>query len=141
VSSQLVQFPTRPEPPTTADTKAWWDHTRERQLTVQSCRRCGTAQLYPRYLCTTCGSTDLELVTASGRATVYSRTVVAKSPRPECFVAPYVVALVRLDEGPLLLTNIVGDGAIDVACDDRVTVTWDPLPDGRQLPLFCPDPQ
>jgi hypothetical protein len=136
VSALFPEFPSRPEPPVTADTKQWWDHTREARLAIQSCRRCGSVQLYPRHLCVACGATELEFVVASGRGTIYSRTVAAKSPRPECFVPPYVVALVRLDEGPLVLTNIVGEGALDADCDDRVTVTWDPLPDGRNLPLF-----
>jgi uncharacterized OB-fold protein len=106
---------------------------------VQTCAACGASQFYPRWLCVICGSADVALVPVAGTATVYSSTVVNKSPNPELFVAPYVVALVRLDEGPTLLTNVVGQGALDVSCDDRVTLTWEPLPDGRQLPLFTPD--
>ena len=129
-------FVGRPELPVTPETVAWWDATRERRLMVQQCQRCGHAQLYPRPICTSCGSLEVELSPAAGRGTIYSHTTVHRSPNPEFFVPPYVVALVRLDEGPLLLTNIVGGTAGDARCDDSVQVTWEPLTDGRALPLF-----
>ena len=132
------QFPGRPNPPTTAETTEWWDATREQRLMVQRCRRCEGVQLYPRVICTHCGSLDLALVQASGRGVVYSHTTVEKSANPEFFTAPYIVALVRLEEGPTLLTNIVGADPADLLCDRQVDVTWEALPDGRQLPLFTP---
>lgn len=127
----------RPEPPLSADTQAWWDATREHRLTVQRCRSCGHAQLYPRAICTSCGSTEVELADASGRGVVYSHTTVHRSPDPDCFLPPYVVALVRIEEGPLLLTNIVGTDPAEVRCDVEVEVTWEELADGRALPLFA----
>jgi uncharacterized OB-fold protein len=84
-----------------------------------------------------CGSTDLEFVDASGQGEVYSHTTVHRSPLPDVEV-PYVVALVRLDEGPVLLTNIVDCPPDDVRCDMRVEVSWRALSDGRNLPVFRP---
>jgi uncharacterized OB-fold protein len=52
--------------------------------------------------------------------------------------APYVVALIDLDEGVRLLSNVVGCPPERVAVGDRVRVTWEPLSDGRGLPLFQP---
>jgi uncharacterized OB-fold protein len=49
---------------------------------------------------------------------------------------PYPVALVALVEGPRLMTNLVGDGALDAVIGDAVEVAWEPLPDGRHLPVF-----
>lgn len=112
-------------------TAPWWAATRERRLLVQRCRDCGAYQHYPRALCTACASTDLEFVPASGRGTVYSHTTVHRAPDPE-FPAPYVVALVRLDEGPVLMTNLLDDAG----CDEPVVVEWRPLDDGRHLPVF-----
>lgn len=131
-----VQFTGRPVPPVTAETAEWWDATRDRVLTVQRCLRCENVQLYPRVICTQCGSLELELVPASGRAVVYSHTTVEKSANPEFFAPPYTVALVRLEEGPTMLTNIVNADPHDELCDRSVTVTWEALADGRQLPLF-----
>jgi uncharacterized OB-fold protein len=124
-------------PEADADTSAWWDATRERRLVVQRCRTSGHFQHYPRSLCLRCGSTDLEFIEASGKGEVYSHTTVHRSPRPDVKV-PYVVALVRLEEGPVLLTNIVDCPPDDVLCDMPVEVSWRVLSDGRNLPVFRP---
>ncbi|MCA1833555.1 MAG: Zn-ribbon domain-containing OB-fold protein [Actinomycetota bacterium] len=125
----------RPVAAADSQTQSWWDATRESRLLVQHCRACGHHQHYPRALCTECGSLDIEDVEASGRGTVYSFTVVHRAPHP-AFTPPYVVALVRLEEGPVLLSNIVGADHGDVRCDVRVKVAWEDLPDGRKLPVF-----
>lgn len=139
MSRSYAEFPSRPVPPVTSETREWWDHTRDCTLTVQTCRRCHHFQFYPRALCVSCGSLDLSLVEALGTGSIYSFTTVLKSPNQDHFVPPYVVALVRLTEGPLLLSNIVMVATEEVSCDLPVTLVWDRLPDGRHLPLFTPD--
>lgn len=134
-------FAERPDPPVTPDTQAWWDATREQRLTVQRCRACGHRQLYPRIVCTACSGQNLELVDSTGRGRVYSFSVVHRSPDPERFRPPYAVGLVRLDEGPVLTTNLLADPLESLECDQPVTVVWEPLPDGRHLPLFTPTSQ
>jgi uncharacterized protein len=130
----------RPQPPVTPDTADWWEATRSRRLCVQRCGSCGRDQLYPRSVCTSCHGQDLALVEAAGTGTVLSFSVVHRSPDPECFPPPYVVALVRLDEGPVLTTNLVDVPDDALACDLPVRVVWDSLDDGRHLPLFtAPD--
>lgn len=123
----------RPIAPPDHMTAPWWDATREERFLVQRCGACGHHQHYPRAICTACGSTDLEYVDASGGGKIYSFTEVHRAPHP-AFEPPYVVAMVRLDEGPVVLTNVVGEG--EIACDARVRVRWEELPDGRNLPLF-----
>lgn len=119
-------------------TLEWWNATREGRFLVQRCTSCGHRQHYPRNICTACGGTDLTYEEASGRATVYSHTTVRRAPHP-AFTPPYVVALVRLEEGPLLLTNIVGEAPEAVRCDQPVRLVWEDLPDGRKLPMFTGD--
>lgn len=119
-------------------TQPWWDATREGRFLVQRCAACGHRQHYPRSICTACGGTDLTYDEASGRGTITSFTTVRRAPHP-AFTPPYVVALVRLEEGPVLLTNIVGVAPDDVRCDMPVRLTWEDLPDGRKLPLFTKD--
>jgi uncharacterized OB-fold protein len=119
-------------------TQPWWDATRDERLVVQRCDACGTHQHYPRALCTACASTELSFVEASGRAVVHSFTVVHRAPH-DAFEPPYVVAIVELEEGPRMLTNIVGCEPSDVGCDMTVRVAWEPLPDGRKLPVFRPE--
>ncbi len=131
---------TRPLPPQTPETEGWWEATRHRRLTVQRCRSCDHVQHYPRALCLSCRSTDLDLVDASGYGHVRSFSVVHRSADPEAFDAPYVVALVALEEGPTLTTNLVGADVDAWTCDDAVEVDWLELDDGRHLPVFVPTP-
>ena len=72
----------------------------------------------------------------SGNGVVDSFTVVHRGLPG--YAAPYVVARVRLDEGPLLLTNLVGNEVDGWVCDAPVRVVWHALSDGRHLPLFAP---
>lgn len=127
----------RPVPLADEVSAPWWDATRDRTLVLQRCTACGRIQHYPRSLCTSCRGNSLEFVPASGRGTVYSHSTVHRSPHP-AFDPPYVVALVRLEEGPVVLTNIVGCDPSEVHCDQQVRVEWEPLPDGRMLPTFTP---
>ena len=106
----------------------WWEGTTERRLLLQHCSACGQHQHYPRHLCTSCGATDrLTMVDASGGATVWSFTVVHRSPSDEV-QAPYTVALVRLSEGPVLLTWL---DFPDPVCDEPVEVAGT-----RNRPVF-----
>lgn len=118
-------------------TSAWWEATRDERLLLQTCRVCGKRQHYPRPLCTQCGSTTLHYTQASGVGKIYSFTVVHRAPEP-AFQPPYVVALIRLDEGPVVLSNVAGADVDDLRCDMEVKVAWEDLPDGRKLPVFVP---
>jgi uncharacterized OB-fold protein len=119
-------------PPADEMTAAWWEATREHQLTVQACTACGHVQHPPRALCTGCGDTEhLTQQDVSGAGTVDTYTVVHRAPRKDV-ETPYVVARVRLAEGPVLLTRLPAEPTIG----DPVTVGWVDLPDGRALPVF-----
>ena len=124
-------------PPADEMTAEWWDATREHRLTVQVCEGCGHLQHPARAVCLRCGDTDrLTQQDVSGAATVDSYTVVHRAPRPDV-ETPYVVARVRLAEGPIMLTRLPAEPTIG----DAVTVGWVPLPDGRALPVFRPQVQ
>lgn len=127
-------------------TRPWWDATRERQLVIQRCCDCRGWQHYPRALCICCGGTSLCFEQASGHGVVDTWTEVRRTIHPD-LPAPYLVARVRLAEGPVLLTRLVeipvpGEArqAEDQASliGQAVTVAWLPLPDGRHLPVFRP---
>jgi hypothetical protein len=115
---------------------AWWEATRDHQFLVQHCTKCNGTQHYPRAICTGCGSTDaLCFISATGNGTLYSFSEVFRPAHPILRV-PYVVALVRVEEGPLVLTQIVGSASKDLQCDQHVYLKWLPLDDGRALPVF-----
>lgn len=132
--------PTRAEPVAVTDVSApFWDATRNQHLVLQWCNDCNRAIQYPRERCPRCLGDRLSWRPASGRATVYACSVMNTPGNPlmEARV-PYTVALVDLDEGARMLTNIVGIEPQDVRIGARVQVTWEPLSDGRHLPLFEP---
>jgi uncharacterized OB-fold protein len=134
---------TRLEPPVGAESVPFWDATREGRLLVQWCTACDRGVFYPRWLCPHCGAAGpLQWRQASGRATVHAAVV---EHRPELAGAafaegePFCVALVELQEGVRMMTNVVGCPPDGVSIGMAVTVTWEPLSDGRQLALFRPD--
>jgi uncharacterized OB-fold protein len=123
-------------PPFDEPTAPWWDATRERRLLLQRCTRCAAIQHPPRRLCTTCGVVDAHTwIQASGAGVLDSYTVVHRAPRPDLPV-PYTVARVRLVEGPILLTTLIGVPDDASAFDAVLELDWHPLPDGRNLPVF-----
>jgi hypothetical protein len=130
------------EPPVGADSSPFWEATREGRLLVQWCSACDRGIFYPRSFCPYCSGRDgLEWRTASGRATVYAATVEHNPAATGATFSdgePYTVALVDLEEGVRMLSNVVGCPPGDVAPGMAVSVMWEPLSDGRQLPLFSP---
>ncbi len=134
---------TRLEPPVGAESGPYWDATREGRLLVQWCTDCDRGVFYPRAFCPHCGGRGDTLTwrEASGRATVYAAVV---EHRPEAAGAtfsggqPYCVALVDLEEGVRMMTNIVGCPPEDVRIGMPVFLTWEPLSDGRRLAMFEP---
>jgi uncharacterized OB-fold protein len=118
----------------------FWEGTREGELRVQHCNLCGHDQLYPRIVCTVCHRSDLSWRAASGRGSIYSVTVVRRAPSATYSAdVPYAIALVELDEGPRLMSNIVGCDADDVRIGMRVVVDFDELAGDVRVPRFRPD--
>lgn len=116
----------------------FWEACAQGHLEIQRCRACGARFLFPRALCPDCSSSDLEWLVASGHGTVYSYTVVWRAAVAH-LEAPYVLALVDLDEGVRLMTHIVNCPHDELAVGMPVRVRFDPPLDGRPRPLFEPD--
>jgi uncharacterized OB-fold protein len=129
----------RPLPPVSAEGVPFWDATRNQRLVLPWCQKCDAAFWFPRAACPRCLSTDIDWRPASGRGTVYAASAqhVAATPALADRV-PYAVALVELEEGVRLMSNVVGCPADDVHAGMAVSVTWEPLEDGRHLPQFEP---
>jgi uncharacterized OB-fold protein len=91
----------------------------------------------PQPLCTRCQAETLEWVASSGRGTVYSYTIVHRAPRP-AFAVPYVVAIVELEEGWHMLTNLVDVAPEAVRVGLPVEVTFRRMSEAITLPYFRP---
>lgn len=129
--------PERMLPPISDAAVPFWDATRDQRLVLQWCPACERAIHFPREACPSCLGTDLAFRPAAGTGTVYAISVMPKPGNPTMAGRePYAVALVDLPEGVRLLANVVGEGALDAAVGDAVRVAWEPLSDGRHLPVF-----
>jgi len=127
-----------PSPPVTLETKPYWDAAAQGRLVLPRCEACETVIWYPRSFCPACGSTAVSWIDAAGTGSVYSHTVVRKGQGAYREAGPYVVAYVELDEGPRVMTNVVGCDPDNVEIGMRVEVVFDPTDKGTALPRFRP---
>lgn len=131
------QLPTM-APPTNPDSKPFWDATAQDKLLLPRCDSCATVIWYPREFCPACGSFDVSWFEASGRGTVYSFTIIRKGENMYAAVAPYILAYVELEEGPRIMTNVVGCEVDDVRIGQAVSVVFEDTGQGSKLPRFIP---
>lgn len=129
----------KPVPQPTPETQPYWDAASRGELRIQRCLACGRHYFYPRPVCPNCGSTEVEWVRASGRATLYSY-VINRRPAPGWEEdGPYAIAVVQLEEGPRMMASIVGvDQTPDeLVLDMPLVVDFETRGDYR-LPVFKP---
>jgi uncharacterized OB-fold protein len=125
----------KPLPLPDGDTAPYWEAARAARLLIQRCDSCQRHIFYPRSVCPHCMSDQIQWVDAAGTGTVYSYTVVHRSPEAFKPDVPYVVALIDLDEGVRMMSNIVG-GAGPLAIGARVEVFFDAVTTEITLPKF-----
>ena len=128
----------KPIPRPNADSRPYWEACNRGELTYQRCGACGHAQFYPRSLCIQCKSKDLSWQKSSGRATVYSFTEMHRAAIPSYQAdVPYLVALLELEEGFRLVTNVEGPtNGVQIGTKGRIVFE----DRGEQkVPKFLPD--
>ncbi len=122
------------------DTGPFWRATKDKRLTYQQCSDCGALVFHPRRHCTGCLGGALQWKTSAGLGRVYTYSIVRQSYHPFFRQqVPYAVAWVDLDEGPRLVSNLVGvaDPGRDIQIGMRVKVRWE-AHEALCLPLFEP---
>ena len=129
----------KPLPTIVGETKPFWDSCRQGKLLLQKCGRCAEYQFYPRGICAECWSSDIRWVQASGKGTVWTFTVTYQNRTPG-FVEeiPYVLALVELEEGVKMFSNIVQCNPREVKIGMAVEVTFVRANDQVTVPYFKP---
>lgn len=120
------------DPTINLETEAYWSAANDGKLLVKKCSSCGETHFYPRAICPHCSSMETEWVEASGRARIYSYSLMRRAD------PPYVIAYVTLEEGVTMLTNIVecDSDTLDVGQDVRLA--FGRTESGQGLPLFRP---
>jgi uncharacterized OB-fold protein len=130
--------PGRARPKPTPETRHFWDGTREGELRLQRCDACGKVYFPPRPFCPACASRQVSVFAASGRGVLWSY-VIHHRPVPG-FTPPYAIAVVQLDEGPRLMSNVVDCPQTPEALrlDMKLQVAFHKIDDEITLPLFRP---
>ncbi len=121
------------------ETQPFWDAAKESRLLIRRCNACGEFHFYPRPFCPRCWSDDVEWVEATGRATLYTWSVVYQNDLPPWPArVPYIAAVVELEEGPRMQTMVV-DCEFD-ALRDRLPleVAYEATSEEFTIPVFRP---
>ena len=129
----------KPVPVPTGESQPYWAGCKRHELLLQRCRACGHIQFYPRAVCTGCLSQDLDWTKASGRGSVYSYSVVYRAPS-KVFAAdaPYTTAIIELEEGVRMMSNVVGCPPEEVRIGMPVEVIFEDVSEEIALPKFRP---
>lgn len=129
----------RPIPAPSAEMRPFYDGARRGELLVQRCRACGALRFPARALCSECLSIEAEWTPVSGHGEIYSFNVMHQVYHPGfAGEVPYAVVLVKLVEGPKLISNLVGVAPSDIRIGMPVRVVFEALNEEITLPKFAP---
>jgi hypothetical protein len=121
------------------DTRPYWDAARAGRLLVKRCADCGAAHFYPRPFCPRCWSSAVSWEEASGRAVLYTWSVVHHNDLPPFSDRlPYVAAVVDLAEGPRMMTNVVDCDEDQLRVGMPLQVAYREIAEHVTIPVFVP---
>lgn len=119
--------------------RPFWALARQGRLAVQACTGCGDRHFPPGPVCPACLGDRQEWQVVSGQATLLSWVTFHRAYWDGFATElPYDVCLVQLDEGPILVSNLVGMAGRTPAVGDRLEVVFEPVTDEIALPKFAP---
>ncbi|MCX5851298.1 MAG: Zn-ribbon domain-containing OB-fold protein [Deltaproteobacteria bacterium] len=129
----------KPLPLITPLSKVFYDACRDKKLMYQQCNDCGEIIFFPKHLCPNCMSRNLGWKESKGKGKIQTFTVTYEAAPPE-FAAdqPYALAIIRLDEGFRMMTNIVECDFNTLSCEMPVEVVFDAVTPEITLPKFRP---
>lgn len=132
--------PRRLLPQPTPETQPFWDATKRHELWIQQCQDCQKHYFYPRPYCPHCLSANTQWVRASGRGRLHTFSINHRPAPGFEEVAPYIIAVVELAEGPRMMTNLVGvdPDPAKLSKDMPVEVVFQDVTAEITLPLFRP---
>jgi uncharacterized OB-fold protein len=120
-------------------TQEFWDAANRRVLLIKRCHTCSKPHFYPRPFCPFCWSQDLSWEEASGRAVLYTYSVVRQNDLvPFADRVPYLPAMVDLEEGPRMMTELIGVPIEDVRIGTPLSVEFVERAPGISVPVFRP---
>ena len=129
--------PRRPAPVLTEDNEGFWLAAKDGRLGIQRCGNCRQWSHPPRPMCPTCHSVDRRIETVSGLGEIYSFALL-HHPQNPAFSYPVIAVLIDLDEGPRVLSNLIGLPADQVRIGLPVEVAFEPTRHDLSVPVFEP---
>jgi uncharacterized OB-fold protein len=119
------------------ETQPFWDGCREGKFLLRHCNACGVDSYYPRPFCPVCWSDDVAWKEASGRGTLYTYSVVTVNDLPPFNErVPYVAAIVELEEGPKVMTNVEGVPFDELRIGMPLEMEFKPISDDVTIAVF-----
>jgi uncharacterized OB-fold protein len=132
----------KPIPVPSVESKPYWEGLRQHRLLMPRCNACAGFWFPPSTHCPNCSSSDFTWTSVSGRGRVFSYVIYHRVYHPGfADEVPYAVGLIELEEGPRMISNIVGIPPEQVVCDMPVRVVFDDIGDIATLPKFAPCPE
>jgi hypothetical protein len=137
--TQQIQGYSKPLPGVDEESKPFWDFCKQHELRVQKCLQCGQLFYPPSSMCPHCQHFKTEWIKLSGKGRVYSFIKVRRANHPGfAKEVPYTAAIVETEEGPRLLSNVIGCSPEDVHIDMPVEVVFEDVTKEFSLPKFKP---
>lgn len=129
----------KPIPVPSIESKPYWEGLRQHRLLIQRCNECSGFWFPPSSHCPHCTSPDFAWTQVSGRGKVFSYVIYHRVYHPGfAGEVPYTVALIEIEEGPRMISNIVGVPPEKVVCEMPVQVVFEDIDDRATLPKFAP---
>lgn len=125
-----------PQPLIDSDSRPYWEGLSRGELCIQRCDDCLRHVFYPRAICPHCFSPRLTWITATGRGTIYSYTVVHQAYGAFADTVPFVIAIVELEEGVRMMTQIVDTSREELTISTPVSIVYHKISDEVTLPYF-----
>ncbi|MQF83072.1 hypothetical protein FIM02_02790 [SAR202 cluster bacterium AD-802-E10_MRT_200m] len=130
----------RPIPSPTPETQKFWESCRQQAMELPQCQSCGEFHFYPRSICPYCWSVDLKWVKSTGFARLYSYVISHRAPAGFESNVPYVIAVVELDEGIRMMTNLVeiAPNPCSLSIGMPLRISYQEISESITLPNFSP---
>jgi hypothetical protein len=126
----------KPIPEADEESAPFYEGARRHELMLMRCDGCGAYRLPSRPRCPDCWSTQTSWVAASGRGTLYSYGIMHQKFPGFAEEGPYNYAVVELDEGPRIVSNIVDVPAAELRVDMPVQAVYDDVSEDTTLIRF-----
>ena len=128
-----------PRPMNETLSRPFWEATKRHELVMPRCRTCSKIFFYPREQCPNCYSSDLDWTQVSGKGRLYTFTVVHQTAHPAFQPeAPHIYAIIQLNEGPRMPSNLIGCDIEDAQIDMAVEAVFDDASEDYTLVKFKP---